>query len=108
MVARSLGLLLILLWLPVQAGITVLDDTGQRVVLAQPAQRIVSLAPHITELLFAAGASAQLVGVSEFSDYPKAARAIARVGGGGGLDVPGCSDAGGADAVFFGFGRFFF
>lgn len=89
MVGRCFGLLLLLLLLglPVQAEISVLDDTGREVVLDGPAQRIVSLAPHITELLFAAGAGAQLVGVSEFSDYPKAARAIARTGGGGGLDL---------------------
>jgi len=87
MAARFFGLLLLLLWLPVQADIRVLDDAGQEVVLARPAQRIVSLAPHITELLFAAGAGAQLVGVSAFSDYPEAARAIARTGGGGGLDL---------------------
>lgn len=87
MAARLFGFLLFLLWLPVQAGIGVIDDAGLEVVLAGPAQRIVSLAPHITELLFAAGAGAQLVGVSEFSDYPEAARAITRTGGGGALDL---------------------
>lgn len=87
MALRMFGMLLLLLWLPVQAGIRVPDDTGQEIVLARPAQRIVSLAPHITELLFAAGAGAQLVGVSGFSDYPEAARGIARIGGGGALDL---------------------
>jgi iron complex transport system substrate-binding protein len=87
MAARYFGLLLLLLWLPVQAGISVLDDAGHALVLARPAQRIISLAPHITELLFAAGAGAQLVGVSEFSDYPETARGITRIGGGGGLDL---------------------
>lgn len=42
--------------------------------------RIVSLAPHITELLFAAGAGAQVVGATEFSDYPAAARGLPRIG----------------------------
>ncbi|MFN2386487.1 MAG: helical backbone metal receptor, partial [Thermoanaerobaculia bacterium] len=43
--------------------------------------RIVTLAPNLTEIVFALGASDRLVGVSEHSDYPEAARAIPRVGG---------------------------
>ncbi|MGB5607259.1 MAG: cobalamin-binding protein [Gammaproteobacteria bacterium] len=69
------------------ADIRVNDDAGQELVLERPARRIVSLAPHITELLFAAGAGDFVVGVSAFSDYPAAARAIPRIGGGSGLDV---------------------
>jgi iron complex transport system substrate-binding protein len=42
-------------------------------VFANAANRVVSLAPNITEMLYAAGAGKQLVGVSSFSDYPKAA-----------------------------------
>jgi iron complex transport system substrate-binding protein len=42
--------------------------------------RIVSLAPHVTELLFAAGAGRFLVGTTEFSDFPAAARALPRIG----------------------------
>jgi len=42
--------------------------------------RIVSLAPHITELLFAAGAGAQVVGATEYSDFPAEARALPRIG----------------------------
>ena len=72
---------------PVQADITVSDDVGRQVKLTGPARRIVSLAPYITELLFAAGAGDAVVGVTEFSDHPEAARAIARVGGGTGLDL---------------------
>jgi iron complex transport system substrate-binding protein len=45
-----------------------------------PAQRVIALAPHLTELLFTAGAGDRLVGVVEFSDYPDAARALPRVG----------------------------
>jgi iron complex transport system substrate-binding protein len=67
--------------------VRVLDDAGQAVVLAAPARRIVSLAPNLTELLYAAGAGAAIVGTSEFSDYPAAARAIPRIGGGAGLDI---------------------
>lgn len=85
----SLGVI-ILLWmwlLPAGADISVRDDTGKPVVLEKPAQRIISLAPYITELLFAAGAGKAVVGVSEFSDYPEAARLLQQVGGGGGLDL---------------------
>jgi iron complex transport system substrate-binding protein len=45
-----------------------------------PAQRIVSLAPHITEVVFAAGAGKYLVGAVEYSDYPQAALEVPRVG----------------------------
>jgi len=44
-------------------------------------RRIVTLAPNLTEIVFALGAGDRLVGVSEYSDYPEAARAIPRVGG---------------------------
>jgi iron complex transport system substrate-binding protein len=47
---------------------------------AAPAQRIVSLAPHLTELTFAAGAGDRLVGTVEFSDQPAEARAVPRIG----------------------------
>jgi iron complex transport system substrate-binding protein len=67
--------------------IRVTDDAGRLLSLQAPARRIVSLAPHITELLFAVGAGAAVVGTSDFSDYPEAAREIPRVGGGGGLDL---------------------
>ena len=43
--------------------------------------RVVALAPNLTEIVFALGAGASLVGVSEFSDFPEAARRIPRVGG---------------------------
>jgi len=43
-------------------------------------ERIVSVAPNLTELLFAAGAAGQLVAVSEYSDYPEAARSLPRIG----------------------------
>lgn len=49
------------------------------VAAAAPA-RIVSLSPHITELLFAVGAGDKLIGVDAWSDYPPAARSIERVG----------------------------
>lgn len=43
-------------------------------------QRLVTLAPNLTEMVFSAGAGAQLVGVVEYSDYPEAAKSIQRIG----------------------------
>lgn len=57
---------------PVQA----IDARGTALQLMQPAQRIVTLAPNLTELVFAAGAGERLVGVARFSDYPPAARRL--------------------------------
>jgi iron complex transport system substrate-binding protein len=69
------------------AELEVKDDAGNLVRLQAPARRIVSLAPHTTELLFAAGAGARVVGVSAFSDYPQAARNLPQVSGGMRLDM---------------------
>jgi iron complex transport system substrate-binding protein len=60
---------------------TFTDGLGREVTLAGPAQRIVSLAPSNTEILFAIGAGSQVVGRDEFSDYPEEARSIESVGG---------------------------
>lgn len=62
------------------ATISVRDGSGATVTLAQPAQRVATLAPHATELVFAAGAGARIVGASDYSDYPSAATAIPRIG----------------------------
>jgi iron complex transport system substrate-binding protein len=62
------------------ASIEVEDALGRRLVLEKPALRVVSLAPHITEIVFAAGAGAQLVGAVDYSDYPQAAQDIQRIG----------------------------
>ena len=67
--------------------ITVTDAAGRDVRLARPAARIVSLAPHLTELLFAAGAGGRIVGAVDFSDYPPEARALPRVGSFGNFDL---------------------
>lgn len=74
------GLWLLAALQPVWAVVAATDDTGRRVVLEQPARRIVSLAPHVTELLFAAGAGERVVAAVSYSDYPEAARALPRVG----------------------------
>lgn len=62
------------------AAISVRDDAGNIVTLQKPAQRVVSLAPHVTEMLFAAGGGERVVGVVKFSDYPEAAKRIPQVG----------------------------
>jgi iron complex transport system substrate-binding protein len=64
-----------------------IDSDGRRVTLEAPAQRIVSLAPHVTEQLFAAGAGAKLVGVSEYSDYPEEAKRLPRVASSGAVNL---------------------
>ena len=63
------------------AGLTLTDGLGREVQLASAAQRVVSLAPSNTEILFALGAGDKVVGRDEFSDYPEQAKAIASVGG---------------------------
>jgi iron complex transport system substrate-binding protein len=63
------------------------DDRGQPILLSAPARRVVTLAPHLTELIFAAGGAASLVGVDRFSDYPAAAAGLPRVGDAAGLDL---------------------
>jgi iron complex transport system substrate-binding protein len=62
------------------AAQVITDDQGNQVQLAAPPQRIVSLAPHITELLYAAGAGERLVAVGEYSDFPEAATRLPRIG----------------------------
>ncbi|MBA3582661.1 MAG: ABC transporter substrate-binding protein [Gammaproteobacteria bacterium] len=63
------------------------DASGTSITLAQPAKRIISLAPHITELLFAVGAGPQVIAVSQYSDYPTPAKALPRIGAAGALDL---------------------
>lgn len=73
--------LCLLLVTSVQASeIRVADDDGQLLEFTRPPQRIISLAPHLTELLFAVGAGAQVVGADTASTYPDAAKALPRVG----------------------------
>ena len=70
-----------------QASITVKDDAGLAVTVAKPALRVVSMAPSVTELLFAAGGGSQIVGAVNYSDYPEAAKRIPRIGSNREIDM---------------------
>ena len=69
------------------ADLVIKDDTGQEVRLKGPAKRIITLAPHAAESLFAAGAGDKLVGTVDYSDYPPEAKKLPRVGGYSRIDL---------------------
>lgn len=85
---RALSCLLV--WLAVvlawpqaaRAGITVRDDQGRTLRLAQPPQRIVSLLPALTEMVCELGRCERLVGLDRYSSWPESIKAVPRVGGG--------------------------
>ncbi|MGS0896598.1 cobalamin-binding protein [Burkholderia stagnalis] len=70
-----------------RADVSARDDAGNAVTLPAPAQRVISLAPHVTELIYAAGGGAKLVGTVTYSDYPPAAKSVPRVGDNKSLDL---------------------
>jgi len=57
------------------------DELGRTVKIPQPVSRIVSLAPSLTETVYALGQQSHLVGDTEYCDYPPEAKSIAKVGG---------------------------
>ena len=59
---------------------TVKDDLGREVRLPERIARAVSLAPSVTEMIFAAGAGDRLAGVTTYCDHPEAAKAIEKIG----------------------------
>ncbi len=78
---RCSGLILLLVHAASVFGeIRMKDDFGHAVNLSGPAQRIISLAPHITELIFASGAGEKLAGTVSYSDFPEAAKQVPRIG----------------------------
>jgi iron complex transport system substrate-binding protein len=70
-----------------QADLVFKDDTGYEVRLKAPAKRIITLAPHAAESLYAAGGGDKLVGTVDYSDYPPAAKGVPRVGGYSRIDL---------------------
>ncbi|MBS0172131.1 MAG: cobalamin-binding protein [Nitrospira sp.] len=73
----------ILTGMPFMANITprtFIDDAGRKLYVAKPPARVVSLAPSITEMLFALGLDEQIVGVTDFCNFPEAAKAKSKVG----------------------------
>jgi iron complex transport system substrate-binding protein len=66
---------------PTAEPIVLTDGLSRTVTLAEPAQRVISLAPSNTEILFAVGAGAQVIGRDEFSNYPQEAASLPSVGG---------------------------
>jgi len=69
------------------AATALTDDRGRAFEATAPAQRIVTLSPHLTELVFAAGAGNRLVGVPRYSDHPPAARNLPLIGDATRIDV---------------------
>jgi len=63
------------------AGITVTDVAGRTVTIAATPERLISLAPSTTEILFALGLAPKLVATDDFSDYPAEAKNLPKIGG---------------------------
>jgi len=61
--------------------LTIVDDLGREIEIGKLPQRIISLAPSNTEILFALGLEDKIVGVTQYCDYPEAAKAKPRVAG---------------------------
>ncbi|MQA23821.1 cobalamin-binding protein [Rugamonas rivuli] len=74
------GLTMLAMAASAHAAISVRDDDGNVVTLQKPAQRIIAMAPHVTELLYAAGGGDKIVGAVTYSDYPEAAKKLPRIG----------------------------
>lgn len=81
----SVGIRALLCWLLLGQAVSaqpirVHDDDGRELILSEPATRIITLAPSLTELVFSLGAGDQVVGVMDYSDYPEQARQLPVVG----------------------------
>ena len=67
--------------------IKIRDDVGRLIELAEPAQRVISLSPHITELIYVVDGGEKMIAAVDFSNYPVEAKALPRVGSGYQLDI---------------------
>ncbi len=72
---------------PAVSAVAVVDDTGHTLTLPHIPQRIISLAPGATEMLFAAGAGPHVIATVEFSDEPPEARSVPRIGDSNAIDL---------------------
>ncbi len=73
---------------PSGQSVSLTDGAGRTIYMSLPAERVVSIAPSNTEILFAVGAGSQVVGRDSFSDYPPEAKNVKDIGGGvGSLNV---------------------
>ena len=86
LIGTGISVLLLAVLLPLNASATasdlqtVVDDLGREVTLSNTPRRIVSLAPSITETLFAIGLGDRVVGVTQYCDYPPEAQAKPKIG----------------------------
>jgi iron complex transport system substrate-binding protein len=85
--ARWLTILLASLPAAAPAGISLTQSDGATLTLAAPADRLVTLSPHLAELVYAAGAGDHLLATVEYSDYPDAAQRLPRIGDAFRLDI---------------------
>jgi iron complex transport system substrate-binding protein len=85
MIRKSLLLALVislLLHIPAEGKDRLLtDETGRKIKIPYPAKRIISLAPSITEILFALGLNEEIAAITNFCDYPEAILSKPRIGG---------------------------
>lgn len=81
------SLVLLLFFYSHAYAVEVMDDSGKTIQLQQPATRIITLAPNLTELLFDLGAGDRVVATVQFSNYPDAAKKIPRVGSSASLNL---------------------
>ena len=85
---------LMTLTLPVfSQNITVIDDAGTSITLAKSAKRIITLAPNLAELVYAAGAGDAMVAASRYSDYPEAVKKLPIMGDAFALNLEAISAA---------------
>ena len=63
------------------AGVCALDSKSRKVCVEKPVQRIISLSPGSTELIYSAGAGSKLIAVDSHSDYPEVVNNVPKIGG---------------------------
>ena len=66
---------------PAATGVTITDVAGRTVTIAVTPERLISLAPSTTEILFAIGLAPKIVATDDFSDYPAEAKNLPKIGG---------------------------